>query len=259
MSEQTPSTDDPYSSVDYRRLISWSARIERERPFLLHHLPGDKKSRILDLGCGTGEHSRFLAEQGYEVLGVDSSPSMLEKALDTAMPDNLNFQDADLTRLNDYVGPAWNGALCLGNVIPHLNTEVALSSMLLSLRRILTDDASIVLQLLNYDRIIDTGIRYLPPTFRPGTNGEETVFLRLMTVQEDGMILFTPTSLRFRSQDDKPVEVVASRRVRVRGWRRDEILKHLDAAGFPRHEVFGGMRWEPWEALESPDLVVVAR
>lgn len=35
---------------------------------------------ILDLGCGTGNHSLILALRGYHVTGVDKSPDMLEHA-----------------------------------------------------------------------------------------------------------------------------------------------------------------------------------
>jgi len=36
--------------------------------------------KILDLCCGPGRDSRFLSERGYDVLGVDLSPNMIEKA-----------------------------------------------------------------------------------------------------------------------------------------------------------------------------------
>lgn len=36
--------------------------------------------RILDLGCGTGNHILPLAQRGYEVVGVDHSESMLARA-----------------------------------------------------------------------------------------------------------------------------------------------------------------------------------
>jgi SAM-dependent methyltransferase len=35
---------------------------------------------VLDIGCGTGGHAIVLAQRGYEVAGVDLSPSMLELA-----------------------------------------------------------------------------------------------------------------------------------------------------------------------------------
>jgi SAM-dependent methyltransferase len=35
---------------------------------------------VLDLGCGTGNHSLLLDERGYEVVGVDRSASMLAHA-----------------------------------------------------------------------------------------------------------------------------------------------------------------------------------
>jgi len=36
--------------------------------------------RLLDLGCGTGQHLELLAEAGHAVLGVDRSPGMAEQA-----------------------------------------------------------------------------------------------------------------------------------------------------------------------------------
>lgn len=51
-----------------------------ERPWLERFLklvpPGGS---ILDIGCGSSEPiARFLIEQGYEVTGVDSSPSLID-------------------------------------------------------------------------------------------------------------------------------------------------------------------------------------
>jgi SAM-dependent methyltransferase len=37
--------------------------------------------RVVDIGCGAGDHSALLAAHGYEVLGIDFSRSAIEKAL----------------------------------------------------------------------------------------------------------------------------------------------------------------------------------
>jgi 2-polyprenyl-3-methyl-5-hydroxy-6-metoxy-1,4-benzoquinol methylase len=41
----------------------------------LAHLPGDRKARILDVGCGMGHFLYFLQKEGYEnFTGIDRSP-----------------------------------------------------------------------------------------------------------------------------------------------------------------------------------------
>ncbi len=35
---------------------------------------------ILEFGCGTGKHSRYLSELGYEMIGVDISHEMIQRA-----------------------------------------------------------------------------------------------------------------------------------------------------------------------------------
>ncbi|HEY2205257.1 MAG TPA: class I SAM-dependent methyltransferase [Pseudonocardia sp.] len=38
------------------------------------------RGRVLDAGCGTGEHTILLTELGYDVLGIDFSPGAVELA-----------------------------------------------------------------------------------------------------------------------------------------------------------------------------------
>jgi SAM-dependent methyltransferase len=49
------------------------------RDLLLAHLP-KAPARVADLGCGTGTLSVLLAQEGYDVHGVDLSPAMIQRA-----------------------------------------------------------------------------------------------------------------------------------------------------------------------------------
>ncbi|MBT4098821.1 MAG: methyltransferase domain-containing protein [Gemmatimonadetes bacterium] len=54
--------------------------------------------RILDLGCGNGVFSRHLARQGAEVIGVDVSSNLIDKALARSGPkDSIDYRVLDAT------------------------------------------------------------------------------------------------------------------------------------------------------------------
>jgi SAM-dependent methyltransferase len=56
----------------------------------------------LDLGCGTGDSSIYLAKHGWKVTGVDFVPKALDKARAkaTAKQAAVDFVHADVTRLS---------------------------------------------------------------------------------------------------------------------------------------------------------------
>lgn len=53
-----------------------------------HNRPGAET--ILNLGCGSGRHDRFLAELGYKVTGVDMSDEMLTVARSTGKENSTS-------------------------------------------------------------------------------------------------------------------------------------------------------------------------
>ena len=54
----------------------------------------------LDLGCGTGDSSIYLAQRGWKVTGVDFVPKALDKARAKAGNLPVDFVGADVTRLS---------------------------------------------------------------------------------------------------------------------------------------------------------------
>jgi len=54
--------------------------LEPEEAVIRELVPPRDGQLALDAACGSGRHSRLLAERGYRVVGVDQSPAMLERA-----------------------------------------------------------------------------------------------------------------------------------------------------------------------------------
>ncbi len=248
------SEPDAYGRIAYRGLIAWPERLQREAPLFQRVLAGAPSRRILDLGCGSGEHTRFLTALGFEVTGVDASASQLEAARE-ADPQG-HYVQAGLTDLAGLEGPPQGAAICVGNTLPHLCEEEAVRAFFSGLATRLLPGAPFLLQLLNYDRILARGERTFPVVLRSGEDGD-TVFLRLMTHHGEGRLTFTPARLTYRPGTAAPLEVAAAHDVSLRGWRRAEVEALLLAAGFTVIEVLGTMTGEPWSPTSS-DLVLLA-
>ncbi|OMP68398.1 class I SAM-dependent methyltransferase [Domibacillus epiphyticus] len=68
--------------------------------------------RILDVGCGTGDLANTLSEKGIEAVGVDQSPSMIEKAAHKYPHIPFTVRDArDLGYKNEFDAVFSNAAI----------------------------------------------------------------------------------------------------------------------------------------------------
>ena len=88
--------DDAYKSQTAPWVIGepQPAIIDVERAGLIH-------STVLDVGCGTGEHTILLTRLGYDVLGVDAAPTAIEQARENAAARGIDarFEVADALNL----------------------------------------------------------------------------------------------------------------------------------------------------------------
>jgi trans-aconitate 2-methyltransferase len=101
---------------------------QRSAPFydLLALVDKRPNLKVVDLGCGTGELTRQLADSlpNSDVTGIDSSPQMLEKA-DSLSNPNLRFELGDQSQLTGKWGLVFSNAALHwsenhAELIPHL-------------------------------------------------------------------------------------------------------------------------------------------
>ena len=71
---------------------------------LANLIEGDRAptpATALDIGCGTGDNSIYLADHGWQVTGVDYVQKAVDKARAKALAKGVDvrFEQADVTRL----------------------------------------------------------------------------------------------------------------------------------------------------------------
>ncbi len=100
--------------IDISRFFYWMAYRRGRTPWdtgisppeLVAVVEGEKAlppGKALDLGCGTGTNSIYLAQHGWEVSGVDFTARALERASQKAARAGVmvKFYRGDVTRLGD--------------------------------------------------------------------------------------------------------------------------------------------------------------
>ena len=100
-----------FNSPYYHQLYQYRDQEEATRFILrlLDFLKPAPESKMIDIACGEGRHAITLANQGYEVVGVDLATASIQKAKQHTMP-NLNFyvQDMRLPFFINYFDYAFN-------------------------------------------------------------------------------------------------------------------------------------------------------
>jgi len=81
--------------------MAWTDRTESEVDRVMKILRPQGGERVLDLACGSGRHSLELRRRGFDVVGGDISPELLEIARREASEQGLevDFVEADLREL----------------------------------------------------------------------------------------------------------------------------------------------------------------
>ncbi len=104
----------------YYDRIYWWKDYAQEVDFLLKvlHRYGVRGKHILEVACGTGNHTKLLAARGYRVTGVDVSDDMLAIAR-RKVGGRTTFVRGEMRNLGQVVEGTYDAAICLFSAISY--------------------------------------------------------------------------------------------------------------------------------------------
>lgn len=114
-----------YYDLIYRDLKDYRAESSKIQALLTRLDP--KPTRLLDIGCGTGEHAKRLSrDHGYSVDGVDIQPDFIEIA--RGKLPNSRFEVGDMRGFD--LGRRYDAILCLFSSIGYVENADGLGKAL---------------------------------------------------------------------------------------------------------------------------------
>lgn len=112
--------DDFYTSI-YDQLVFNPIKNSYEVGEIINNTNPSSKSKILDVGCGTGHHVAELSTHNLEIIGIDISPSMIKQAK-RAYPKN-NFIVGNVMTETRFSYESFTDILCLYFTIYYLDNK----------------------------------------------------------------------------------------------------------------------------------------
>jgi len=253
----------------YDIVTDWEERLRNEIPDLASLFRKEKVKDVLDIGYGTGEHDIALAQEGFNVTGIESS-SLMSKAANEKLqklPEkirrNLVFLNGKYVEVLSDKKEVFQAAIFMGNAFPHLvsNYQKVLKAVSDSLT---PENSIIVMQIINIEKILTVNNRVFDVNFGVPKNKfpQEQAFFRFFDPKnKEGHAMLTTTVFdfdgkkwKFRSVNSTPVIQLDTEGIK-------DLLKKN---GFNKVSFFGGkflgpLFQESFNPKESDLLNVVAQ
>ncbi|MCK8825986.1 class I SAM-dependent methyltransferase [Fuchsiella alkaliacetigena] len=209
----------------------------------------DNQARVLDVATGTGTYALALADLGYQVLGIDLSEDMIELAKQKAVEREIavDFKVADMRKVNQLAAPeSFDLIICLGNSLVHLENEDEIGDFLLKAYNLLAPTGKLVLQTVNYDRILAQQVDSL------ATIENEEYGLKFFRNYE-----LVDNKIRFKVNLETPAGTFENS-VFLYPLESADFKKLLTEAGFAEIKFYGSFNFAQYQPLESTPLIAVA-
>lgn len=83
-----------YEAMTMDEKHAWHRHAEDEVDMIITSLGIPPDASVLDVGCGDGRHVRVFADRGHEIIGVDLSARLVERARENAVGAHVDVLDA---------------------------------------------------------------------------------------------------------------------------------------------------------------------
>ncbi len=206
---------------------------------LLHPAPG---SRMLDVACGKGRHSKTLASLDYQVTGIDISTDSIAFAK-TFETGNLDFfvHDMRLPAWGNYFDYAFNFFTSFGYFKTRREHDDAIRTIANSLK----PGGQFVIDYLNVhyaeEHLRHNEIKQIGDTlYEIHRWSDDTHFYKKITIYDPTL----PTSVEYREK--------------VAKFSIGDFTEMLAFQGMQVQEVFGDYQFNSYDLRKTPRLIIIA-
>ena len=220
----------------------------RQLEFVLSSIENVESNILLDIGCGTGSLSIELAKSLGQVTGIDLDEAMLEIAR-SKTKEPVSFQTMDMLSIeNEFGSSAFDTVLCFGNTLVHLPGSEAIQGSIHQAHQVLKPSGKLMLQIINYDRILDQNIKGLPTI-----ENEKVRFNRNYNYDADASKIDFETILFDKVRNRRLVN-----HVDLYPIRKKELTAMLEDVGFTNLNFFGSFKKSD-PTLNDQPLIISCR
>ena len=196
------------------------------------------KYKLLDIACATGTYVNHLSMNNHQVEGIDLDEDMIMIAKEKY---NNQFYLENMLNINYHNN--FDGVYCIGNSLVHLNSLEEIKVALFKMHQALKIGGKLVLQIINYDRIINKNITSLPTI-----KNDRIEFIREYNIK-DNIVNFNATLKCFEG------EFFATTKLLILF---EKELRRLLETNFTNIISYDGFSEKPFEINNSIQLVITA-
>ncbi|MCD6346163.1 MAG: class I SAM-dependent methyltransferase [Bacteroidales bacterium] len=242
----------PYSPMQKAFVESFTSLEENHRKV-------GEEAVLLDVGCGTGSLAMNMAESFDTVIAIDPDPEMLHKARLKALKFKADHRD-ELEELgkwvfvqkgmldlsSEFADGAFDTVLCFGNTLVHLPSIVQVREFLRQAYEVLKPAGYMMIQIINYDRIIDQELKGLSTI-----ENDSIKFERFYNFSSNPDIVQFKTNLTIKESGEK-----IENEIPLLALRPQQLMDLLADAGFTNLQKFGNFKKEKFGEESQPFIVV---
>lgn len=159
----------------------------KQLSFITKHCPIENFPRLIEIGSARGVLTKACSDKGYQVRGLELDHTMVTLA--QFQYKDISFYCDNMLNIEDlFPKHSCDAMVCFGNTLVHLPTLDMMSSFLKAAYKTIKPGGKLLIQFINYDRIIDQNIDALPTI-----SNEAITFVRDYELVNDTQLLFKAT------------------------------------------------------------------
>lgn len=216
----------------------------------IREIAGKPPKALLDIACGTGGYTIELAKLGYELTAADIDEGMVEELRKKLSQDTGDIKciRAGMLEMKEKLESKFDLAFCIGNSIVHLSNLEEIQDFLVIAKSLLKKDGRLIIQIINFDRIILKEINELPAIVNEEIGLRFERYYRLD--KEENRVWFRTVL----SVDGRMLE----NEIPLFPLQSDDLNDLLKKAGFKKVKLFGDFNGSDYDRYNSYMLVLWA-